>query len=151
MIKPIRGSGFICVHTEGFTPSPQTFKSFNRSRCSLRSTAPLRSNGLNGFNVLNGLQSGRAEAIETTRVAVQKRRFVGGGDFLVLEKFIDLMLAKFVVNLVRIVARINPGFVADPFYRVSDIWLFPFAADKNSAGIDVSGNVFAHFFFGSKL
>lgn len=131
------------------------FEPFNRSRCSLRSTAPLRSNGLNGFNVLNGLnhglQSGPSKAIKTTRVAVQKCRFVGGGDLLVLEKFIDLMLTKLVVHLVRIVARINPGLVADPVYRMSDIGLFPFAADEDSSGIDVPRDVLAHLLLGPKL
>ena len=70
---------------------------------------------------------------------------------LVVEKFNDLMLAKLVVNLVRIVARINPRLVADPFYRVSDIRLFPFTANEDSAGIDVPRDVIAHLLLGPKL
>src|SRR5690242_4844551 len=98
-----------------------------------------------------GLQPWRSEAIKTARIAVQKRRFVGGGDFVILEKFIDLMLAKLVINLVRIIARINPGLVADPFYGVSDIRFFPFTANKDSAGIDVPRDVFAHLLLRPKL
>ena len=61
------------------------------------------------------------------------------------------MFAEFVVDLVRVVAGEDPGFVADSSDRMRDVGFFAFAADKDASGIDVARDIFAHFLLGPEI
>jgi hypothetical protein len=79
---------------------------------------------------------------------MQDGGFVGFGYIRILQHLVDLVLAEIVVDFVREVAGIHPGFVAQSFDRVRDVRFFAFAADEDAAGVDVAGDVVADFFFG---
>ena len=76
---------------------------------------------------------------------MQERRFVGGANLLVLEKFVDLVLAKLVVDLVGIVAGKYERLVTDPPNRMGDIRLEKGRRTLTLSGTKGSGSQIAEF------
>ena len=76
---------------------------------------------------------------------MQHTVFVVVAQLLIVDNFLDLVLAILVVDLVREVAREHERFVADGLNGMVQRRLRPFATDKNSAGFGVPAHVVAHF------
>src|SRR5690242_21865273 len=64
----------------------------------------------------------------------------------ILAQFLELVLAGFGVDLVRVIGREQIGFVTCDAHRFSDAELLTLAADENAAIIDMPNNVVDNFF-----